>query len=416
MAASIQTAKILLEEALAIRESSVETAKKLLEGTSKIREEFENKYEYTGAAYNIFKVAKIYKDERKMCRVLADLLNPKGIHYRKDLYLKLFIKMVEKKGIEIDVALDLSKAEVIREYPTNKGKRIDIVIKIGKVFIPIEAKINAKDSERQLADYAAFSREKNPDDHFIPVLFLTHDGHPPLKKVELNEYICISFKNDILSWLEKCLLEESDERAPVKEMLKQYIKAIKSFCGIMEDEEMAKDILEKLVLKSWVNYAAAREIYKLLDCDCLNGELMKFFEEKICNLIDNAKCIHGTVKEEWPLYLEIDLGNGYKFYVNHDMKIFQVMSHKVKKPITTTKDNEAEEIGRIMSNATGECNIKGEKGSIWLSDGVKYRDFKDIDDDEMYKYKLYWKYKEKPEEVAKWIVDIAEALKKVKTA
>ena len=96
MANSLEKATLLLNETLAIQKKSIETAELLLEKTSDIRKECEKRYKETGETYNVFKAAKIHEDERKMCNVLVDLLDPKGSHYQGDVYLKLFMDMVVK--------------------------------------------------------------------------------------------------------------------------------------------------------------------------------------------------------------------------------------------------------------------------------------------------------------------------------
>ena len=60
----------------------------------------------------------------------------------------------------------LEKAEVCREYTTQNGRRIDIVIrsksKMFRLFIPIEVKIWARDINEQCKDY--YEEAKKYDD------------------------------------------------------------------------------------------------------------------------------------------------------------------------------------------------------------------------------------------------------------
>ncbi|MCL2600898.1 MAG: PD-(D/E)XK nuclease family protein [Treponema sp.] len=133
-----------------------------------------------------------------MCRILADLLDTKGLHGRGNLYLKHFIDMVVKQLIDKDgqFNFNLSKAKVVVPCPTSKGRFIDIAIDDGTVFIPIEAKIYTGDSERQLADYAEFSREMNSGG-FVPVLFLTRGGYKSSKALD-SEYVPVAFDKHIV--------------------------------------------------------------------------------------------------------------------------------------------------------------------------------------------------------------------------
>ena len=414
MANPLETAKLLLKDTLAIRERSIQTATQLLEQTSVIRKKCEERYKETGVAYNVFKIAGISEREVPMCKVLTDLLNPKGFHYQGNVYLKLFMDMVVKPHSPMEKAgdLDLSKAKVNRQSSTNEGRLIDITVNDGKVFIPIEAKINAGEQPKQLSDYANESRKRNKAVGFIPVLFLTKDGHKSEQQVPKDDYVCISFEKDIISWLEACL-EKTKEVEPVREVITQYIKAIKSFCGNMEDEEMEKKIQE-LIMSSDDNYEAAlkiRDAVKELNCKSRAWEI---FKNQILNLV--TKKLSDTKYEEadddW-CFLEIMLGNGCKFQVNYDMKSLAIEAVKAKTVIT---DKATDKIREIMFEKTGVRDEEWGKRFIWASKNVKYRDDLEGYEGDMYMYKLYQIYKDDPQSVAGWIVSIAEELKKIKTA
>ncbi|WP_461247552.1 PD-(D/E)XK nuclease family protein [Treponema sp. R6D11] len=63
----------------------------LLNKVAGVRKRYEAKWRRTGEKYNLFKVAKIDKDEVKICSVLADLLDPQGKHWQGNRYLGFFI-------------------------------------------------------------------------------------------------------------------------------------------------------------------------------------------------------------------------------------------------------------------------------------------------------------------------------------
>ena len=60
--------------------------------------EISNKYslinQKTGGHFNIFEIAGINSDEVKICKVLYELLNPRGSHFQGYTYLKLFAENV----------------------------------------------------------------------------------------------------------------------------------------------------------------------------------------------------------------------------------------------------------------------------------------------------------------------------------
>ena len=125
----------------------------LLQGSTDIIRIYDEKYRKTGLKYNVFKIARIYEKEVIMCRIIADLLNPKGSHYKGDLYLKLFWETVSPK-IENAPKLDTPNAKVTTEYSIDARRRIDIAIEDGTVFIPIEVKIKAGEQGDYRADNA----------------------------------------------------------------------------------------------------------------------------------------------------------------------------------------------------------------------------------------------------------------------
>ncbi|MBD8026329.1 PD-(D/E)XK nuclease family protein [Ureibacillus sp. Re31] len=181
----------------------------------------------TGGYYNIFEIAGIATDEVKMCRVIYDLINPKGRHSQGNTYLKLFIEHVLKLHIPL-----LENVQVYRELLIEKNRRIDLFIEAKGYKIPIEVKINARDQENQCEDYAKVALNSN-------VYYLTKFGTMPSTYSSKDQNIVtpISFAHDILLWLKKCL-EQSDtiKLAPIREVLLQLIVVIKKFTGQMEDE------------------------------------------------------------------------------------------------------------------------------------------------------------------------------------
>jgi hypothetical protein len=66
----------------------------LLKHGTKIVQDYNTLYFSKGLKYNIFKIAEISEKEVIICRVIADLLNPKGCHYKGDRYLKIFLDIL----------------------------------------------------------------------------------------------------------------------------------------------------------------------------------------------------------------------------------------------------------------------------------------------------------------------------------
>lgn len=228
-------------------------------------------------SYNVFQVLEIADREVLMCRVLADFLNPSGMHGKGTRYLKIFLNDVLRRP---DAEAICESARVYKEYPITADRRIDIVIASNQVFIPIEVKIYAADQQAQCYDYFQFSKKT---DAKPKVIYLTIWGNMPcehsLKNQEntdcLSEedVLCISFAEHIRKWLDDCLAVEDD--ANIKLVLKQYKEAIEEFAGsfdetlqmklvdkIMETEENFRGML---AISEVAGKAKAQLIYQLLD-------------------------------------------------------------------------------------------------------------------------------------------------------
>lgn len=89
--------------------------------------------------YNIYKILHVTNNEVLMCRVLADLLSQNGSHGMGSVFLQVFLKNI----LEMDVSDEaLQEAHIYKEYPIMNDRRIDLVIRLKSVFIPIEVKIS----------------------------------------------------------------------------------------------------------------------------------------------------------------------------------------------------------------------------------------------------------------------------------
>lgn len=171
--------------------------------------------------------------------LIYGFLNPQNTHYQGDVFLETFLKCVELK----EWFGNTSDARVYREY-----ENIDMYITNGEKHIIVENKINAGDQDRQIERYIeTIAKEQSQDSSDIvsnddmeyseiessesetpqeqsasydniAVLYLTPDGLEPSedslgKWAMQGEYLvdnkdnkvrfkAISYKNEILSWIE----------------------------------------------------------------------------------------------------------------------------------------------------------------------------------------------------------------------
>ena len=230
----------------------------------------------TGGYFNIFKITNIASDEVTICRVLYELLSPSGSHYQGTTYLKIFIEEVLK--IEMSES-ELGSATVYREPWIDGNRRIDIVIRTKERFIPIEVKIYAEDQKNQCYDYYQKAINSN-------LFYLTRFGDLPSEYstngLTDKEITAISFSDDILKWLENCLEQkETIKIAPIREVILQFMSAIRSFTNQMEDEKEME--IKDVIMKSPVNMRSAIAIESsVTECKRdLMGNFFKTIEEKV---------------------------------------------------------------------------------------------------------------------------------------
>ncbi len=207
-----------------------------------------------GEKFNIFNILNLSQDETKLhTPFIAELLNPKGSHGMKDAFLREFIKISD-----IDTELDTKEATVETEYSigyknndSTEGGRIDIFVYDNKKnAIIIENKIYAGDQKNQLLRYYNYAF-KNKFKFNIIYLTLYGDAASEKSLGNINfDYDCLSYNNDILSWLERCV-QISACIPLVREIIRQYIINIKDLLNIM-DKDNLNELIELTTSKEYV--------------------------------------------------------------------------------------------------------------------------------------------------------------------
>ena len=208
-------------------------------------------------SYNIFRVLDVQTKEIIMCRFLADLLDPEGQHGCGILFLKLFLQHILKYPVS-DALLEHTK--VWREYATEDGRRVDIVVQSSKFQIPIEVKINAPDQEGQCGDYYKIARN-------APVVYLTKFGDLPSNHgrktrnggglLSPENICCISWTKDVCGCLTKL---SAQVKEPMRQILEQFIDVIRDAEGDTEEKMSEKNL--GILLKSPEYFSAGMEIEK----------------------------------------------------------------------------------------------------------------------------------------------------------
>jgi len=253
----------------------------LLQNINAISKKYELLNQKTGGYFNIFDIAKIATDEVRICRVLFQLLSPKGNHFQGNTYLKSFISNV--LNIDMDEK-ELTSVRVFREYVIDKRRRIDLVIESSDRFIPIEVKIYAGDQEGQCFDYA--QKAKNSK-----IYYLTLFGDNPTeysakgltKDISgYDEVTVISFSVDILRWLECCLSQiETLRIASIREVIIQFMAVIRKLTNQIEGDEKME--IKEVLMSSSDNMRSAMAIQSSLDAAkaSIIDKLFRTIESKV---------------------------------------------------------------------------------------------------------------------------------------
>lgn len=191
-----------------------------------------------GECYNVFNVLGVDNMELSHSAFLAALLDPDGSHGMQDAFLKAFIDTIAHGGTKPE--LDTAHAKVYTEYNIGNitettGGRIDILItdrsetgsgKDSGHAIIIENKIWAADQPNQLQRYDKYACGTYSSDGYL-LLYLTLDGKEPTdqSKGALTNYRCISYRSDIIGWLQQCA-QLAYDKPRVRETINQYIDLI----------------------------------------------------------------------------------------------------------------------------------------------------------------------------------------------
>lgn len=250
----------------------------------------------TGGYFNVFEITGLSTDEVAICRMLYELLSPKGSHGQGALYLKLFFQFV--LGQEIS-GKELETASVYREYIIDHCRRIDLVIETETRFIPIEVKIYAGDRKGQCWDYYQEAKKHMEEPHLY---YLTRFGNNPdeesagkLTKTDkgYKEVITISFADNILVWLSQCIRQSTTIKiAPVREVLLQFASVIRTFTNQAEDEKGME--IRELLMASPENMKSAVSVQNSIN-EAKEALLLRFFQAVEGKVGET----HGKLKNEY---------------------------------------------------------------------------------------------------------------------
>jgi len=207
--------------------------------------------------YNPFDCLTRHHLEELHSKFIKNLLDPNETHnFKNGILLKTFLELPKINTIISNFdnfefeSLDFKKAKVTREFiiPENKESsgRIDILIEFDNLVIAIENKIYAAEQENQIIRYDSYLKSLNKN---YKVIYLTLDGYESIES-EGADYFCISYKKEILEWLDKCK-EIAKNYKYVESGIHFYSQTIKKILN-MNDKEIEIGIAN--IIKSDTNF------------------------------------------------------------------------------------------------------------------------------------------------------------------
>lgn len=258
--------------------------------------------------YNIFSTLRKDSDEVNLhSRFIHSLLDPSGNHNQGTIFLDLFMQ---------SCSLDEFKIDINNTKVTREDHNIDILIsdEVNSKYIIIENKIYAEDQSTQIQRYIKdiYKQDKKAD---IYVLYLTLYGKKPsdasLGKFKLDgsylkngkqqvKFKSISYKNDILKWLNECRVEMQN-LLKFDLIISQYIDVVKKLIGSYKNT-ISDSLSDFLIIKENYNYFSKNkdredfEIYKK-DYEDATKQIIDNFLNDLTEKINNDLKNYGVVAE-----------------------------------------------------------------------------------------------------------------------
>jgi hypothetical protein len=267
---------------------------KLLSQVDEVRKVFEK------AHFNIFSLmSDQYRKENLHSDILAEFLNPEGLHGQGNIFLLEFIKLINKKAKD-QKKPELNESCFKNSKVTREKGRIDILIEGEGETIIFESKIkDAGDTDRQLPVYYNRMQKKKGEAENIVIVYMpkipgklpseTNWNDQDKKNVYDRLVIFNAFetgKEDlreglIESWLKIATVHNAT-------ILYQYSELLKMIGGLTMEEKLEERIIEYFLIEDLEGKRLSKiySIYKLAN---------EFFLRAVGNRITNN--IKNIIKE-----------------------------------------------------------------------------------------------------------------------
>lgn len=331
---------------------------------------------------NILYMLGVENKEVIICRLLASLIEPNGLHCLGIEPLKIFLKCINVNKKYSDNML--SNAMVETEELISDNRRVDIVIHIDNDVIPIEVKLYAKDQDAQLCDYFNYYKaiDKETDKDIDKIYYLTIDGKKPSKSsvgnLKKENYSCISFFKEIYSFLFD--LENSSMGAE-----NDLIKIIKDFkeviSNLKSDEENMEKIIEKIT-KCFEdnNNQVENEFLQIVKYSDKIWDEIRFLTLK--NSIEEKTNNKYSLKREIKNKGELDFDTYCKYAITYDGREVAYLAIEQNLYIVI-KDKEERKNFEVQNSNSDSKTYETNKEYVWkyIKINDKKWDLKNVDPD-----------------------------------
>ena len=357
-----------MEENKEFDEKDIKKAIKLLKNAKIFEKEYLLK---DSPRLNILNIIEMdTKEASAHAKILEFLLDCKWETNEKETFFSSFLeKVLGFSKTKIKEFLK-EKFSISREH-TIKDGRIDFVIESESLCIAIEMKIYASDGDRQIERYENYCKSRGKD---YKIFYLTLDGHEP-SEININSKVeCISFEDNILTWLEESLNYLKKEKYKYSFIL-QYIGAIKNLIEIEEANMEILNTFEEMKTTKFLNDRFKEKIQSII-VEFVEG-IDKNIEKKLKDkeiLKEDSFCYGGTYN-----FYKNGTGTGGSCYKLDKMK---------------NKDNDKDLEYYLVFSIEVTNDIRGSFHISQYTDDKGYTPIK-FEDMEKIDSKFFNKYKEK---------------------
>lgn len=259
------------------RSSSARTDRFVTFKTATLKEARERFADRLAPDFSIFDYLRT--DEMGLSRCIADLLDPKGKHGQKEVFLESFLEKINWLG-------DTRVGSVNLENQANGQRRIDIYLQFQNGdIIGIENKPWAGDQENQLSDYAAFIQKEVKGNKWL-LIYLSNNEPSDysgtkkevFKKTEREGRFKQLRFSEIIEWLEDCACKSRAliVRLFIEELAKFIRMNVNGELDMSEENE-----IKSLILASSQNIESAFHVSSVMKS--VKEALLKEFHDDLRN-------------------------------------------------------------------------------------------------------------------------------------